>query len=798
MLRRIYAQTQKETLIEIKAIRGEGEIISAQTDEPDSIEEQSQILVDEGYNLFFHTALKKVGLDSGRKESCYGTNILWVDIDRESFNPDIFLLPPSYVVRSGLGFHIYWQLDEYITSQDIAEKLLKKLCKIFDGDKSLAQINALLRIPNTLNYKYNPPKKVTILDENGFIYTKKEIEIAVSAKWMNWLNRAKTEIDKGFRSEHEFVLAKNLNDVGFTKETSIHILKSILPETSKVRETEDNQYNDSEFGYLERTMDKVISHEGNPLDIYEGEGIYFAYNDKGNPVILSNFIYELKAIQNNNGGMGNCFIVDIHAGNSVWKNQVVHGKDFTTSSTFCNSLPHVQMSWLGSDIQTRKFKMFLSEKWENEGLPLINVTNQLGRQYEGTKEIYVTNETIYDKEMVPVYNTIYVAPQHEHPIIDIYAPIDPVTMFKDLLQVNDQTVIKSIMGWVTAAMVKPVLMELGIKFPHLLVSGSKGAGKTTLITEIFQPLMGYKNLQIWQANSTPFVLMTLMGATTSIPICLTEFRQSTQTKYERFLSTLRTAYDFGLESRGKADLSTVTYALSAPICIDGEEITTDPALLERIIAIHLDKRQLQKHTNSIDKMRTYDLHGMGAYILNHTLTNITKEELNKEYKRLQVEFKNLPIPQRIKNNYAVVNTGLYIINKITKERGWLFSEETIIPNQDLVIESAKLPIFGFLETLINNVTRESPDQAIFYKFSRKKDNPTFAFHFASCYAWYSQHMQKMGKSLPDEYTMKKQLKELDDIFVRADTMAEERTSRPMHMYEINLSNASQVMDIEVF
>ena len=74
---------------------------------------------------------------------------------------------PAFIVSSGGGLHIYWVLDTFISReswQAYATKL-KDLTHALDflaDDTRTADIASVLRMPGTLNHKYEPPRPVTL------------------------------------------------------------------------------------------------------------------------------------------------------------------------------------------------------------------------------------------------------------------------------------------------------------------------------------------------------------------------------------------------------------------------------------------------------------------------------------------------------------------------------------------------------------------------------------------------------------------------------------------------------------
>jgi len=74
---------------------------------------------------------------------------------------------PTHFVNSGSGFHIYWVTDRFIdrdTWQKFAKmlKALTKSLKCLADDTRTADIASVLRVPGTLNRKYNPPRLVVL------------------------------------------------------------------------------------------------------------------------------------------------------------------------------------------------------------------------------------------------------------------------------------------------------------------------------------------------------------------------------------------------------------------------------------------------------------------------------------------------------------------------------------------------------------------------------------------------------------------------------------------------------------
>lgn len=78
-------------------------------------------------------------------------------------------LPESTTINnSGAGLHVFWAFDQFLEREEwlaYATKLkaLMKICGFHADPSRTADIASVLRVPGTLNYKYAPPRSVTVL-----------------------------------------------------------------------------------------------------------------------------------------------------------------------------------------------------------------------------------------------------------------------------------------------------------------------------------------------------------------------------------------------------------------------------------------------------------------------------------------------------------------------------------------------------------------------------------------------------------------------------------------------------------
>jgi hypothetical protein len=122
----------------------------------------------------------RIQADVRGAEGCLSLHALFADLDfKDSSEAETrarlaaFPVPPSCVVASGGGLQVYWFLLDAInlqTDAEIAKLLLVALARVLHGDLRSAEPARILRIPGTTNYKYTPPRPVTIEVYNGHVY----------------------------------------------------------------------------------------------------------------------------------------------------------------------------------------------------------------------------------------------------------------------------------------------------------------------------------------------------------------------------------------------------------------------------------------------------------------------------------------------------------------------------------------------------------------------------------------------------------------------------------------------------
>jgi hypothetical protein len=123
------------------------------------------------FNSYFGVA-PRTEKGKGDRAHCAGLNAFYVDVDFKTMPEDlarerlsVFALPPSATTDTGGGIHPYWMLERSLIFPDDfdrARSLLRRLCITLGGDIAAAEPVRILRVPHSINYKYDPPRPVSL------------------------------------------------------------------------------------------------------------------------------------------------------------------------------------------------------------------------------------------------------------------------------------------------------------------------------------------------------------------------------------------------------------------------------------------------------------------------------------------------------------------------------------------------------------------------------------------------------------------------------------------------------------
>lgn len=92
---------------------------------------------------------------------------------KEAFIEEVkrFALPPTSIVDSGNGVHVYWKLTDLDPMSYL--RLQRRICRFFKTDEAVANMYQLMRVPETVNVKHEDPERWSmceVVDSNAVEY----------------------------------------------------------------------------------------------------------------------------------------------------------------------------------------------------------------------------------------------------------------------------------------------------------------------------------------------------------------------------------------------------------------------------------------------------------------------------------------------------------------------------------------------------------------------------------------------------------------------------------------------------
>ena len=168
------------------------------------------------------------------------TRVVYADVD--GFDPNNFRVAPTYLVSSSPGhWHAYWLLEEFVLNDEAAE-VSTAIAKAHGLDASSGIATKLLRVPGSINTKYDPAHTVQAFQNSDNVYTLEtlngfyplgesasydSVELHAPAEWPNYFDALadipadsriqwlmewdkRTADDPEKRSEHRFELIRLL------------------------------------------------------------------------------------------------------------------------------------------------------------------------------------------------------------------------------------------------------------------------------------------------------------------------------------------------------------------------------------------------------------------------------------------------------------------------------------------------------------------------------------------------------------------------------------------------------------
>jgi hypothetical protein len=246
-----------------------------------------------------------------------------------------------------------------------------------------------------------------------------------------------------------------------------------------------------------------------------------------------------------------------------------------------------------------------------------------------------------------------------------------------ILGYNEPAKTVSVIAWAAGCFIKEHLRLSGIKFPHLMLIGESGSGKSNTLDRVVKSIFSI-DMTTAAGQITRFTLMKEASESNTIPLVLDEFKPSKldRIKINDLYNHFRNSYDGHLGTRGRADQTMVTYKLLAPLVVAGEEAADEAAIRERSIELLFSKKDLKSETRraNFKWLRSHSDHmgKLGRSLLEMALTTKVKEA--EKWHEEGSGFFNEELPARVIDNLSCCYAGLKLLERLCKSHGITFQE----------------------------------------------------------------------------------------------------------------------------
>ncbi|MBK8009829.1 MAG: toprim domain-containing protein [Deltaproteobacteria bacterium] len=509
-------------------------------------------------------------------------------------------------------------------------------------------------------------------------------------------------------------------------------------------------------------------------EVFEDTDHYYVLDRRGDPVVISSF--QIEPVRRITTEVGDIIDADVSSDRGRVYRAVRFPRDsWHGKRNLLRVLGSVDLQWTGSDENVQGVLRLVASRQ----VPSLKGTTNLG--YLETKKgpRWVTPDGILGPEGESIEEEIVYVPSGAslHGRTHYKPPKDPAVetaaaavVLPNLLKMNTPEVVLPVLGWFFAAPLKQRVQQVLGHFPILVVWGTQGSGKSTMVMEVLWPLLGVESSEPFSATETEFALLKLLSATNSVPVFIDEYKPFDMPRHRRntLHRYMRRLYTGEVEERGRADQTLMSYRLSAPLCLAGETRPIEPALVERILTANPDKNALQKdpaYEQAYRRVKQVSPTLLSASIIRFLLARDTDADLVVARQLTDRMLRDREVPFRVRDNLTVMALGLYCFEEYAAGLGIELPELNLDVAVDKLLEdllesggiSVKTGLDYFLEELSVMAVAGTLQHGRHYVY----DDGRLALHFGACHAAYCEHARRTGfeGEVPDRKAMRRQLQE---------------------------------------
>lgn len=392
-------------------------------------------------------------------------------------------------------------------------------------------------------------------------------------------------------------------------------------------------------------------------------------------LILTGVIKPIKRVRL--GMEGEVLVADIvHEKRKVSVSVTLDSKVWASRRNFKESLPTMDVAWLGTDDELALYMVFLSRA----EVPIVRGTRVLGYHLiDGKWSLVCSDKTLLqggdetrelihwaDGETGMVYDTGQITPAQQ---------IDFEAFARDALAFSTAPKVASILGWMGAVPLKMRLAHMlrDKRFPYLELWGERGAAKSAYVEQLILDFFGGQVAPSNVNQIKAFTAMLTCALSNLVPFAMDENKGALLKQEHSLLlsESIRNAYQGASGKRGRKDgTSQRSYPAVAPLIVAGEDSVMEPAAQERRIEVFLSKKVQAPFSEGWRSLRRTNLAGLGYDYLRWCL-ELSDERIERTFREIHDDqtIIRTAFRDRIRHNVAVAIFGFRMLAEWLAERG---------------------------------------------------------------------------------------------------------------------------------
>lgn len=346
-----------------------------------------------------------------------------------------------------------------------------------------------------------------------------------------------------------------------------------------------------------------------PRTISAEPGGYVQYNKEGEPRLLTHWTLEpIATLAGGDDGPG--YEVEL-TNQGLTHVDIIRHSDFASVANIRKWCNQRALMFSGTDKDSQLIAQHLM--WRGSYTPEVFQTDRVGLHAPPEAYAFAGPSCVYPGGYEGKLPWLY-SPGREKAHLEgqVYLPgdggeIDWQWLLDFLALSTEEGTMHQFLGWLVASARRPEVRD----FPLMFVTGPSGSGKST-IAKLGNRLMA-SNVEVYLGSVTPYTLMQALSATTSIPVFVDEWtRLSRKDTLLAFQGLIPTLYEGSKSLRGRADLQSVSYRMTSPVMVAGEDTMDLDRELDRMSAIGPTVRD--QNFEALSRLHHQPIERIGALI----------------------------------------------------------------------------------------------------------------------------------------------------------------------------------------